>query len=367
MSLLATIVGCQRPGDDLLIMRDATTQRGALVRCTDDVCQLDGRQIPRSAIVWIGLDGPQPPPPAVRNPARNELHLVDGSERSTSILTLDLKTVFTDDTPYPRQKVAWIYLAPSGADTRPKGVTDKQEPAYLWDGTIEVKDEYDGKNGSHEWKGEFKVQFLEERSLATGRTYTATPVGNLEVFKLQLLSVSYTVTARHNWDRGYYAYNGDVGMNGQANGRFTATQLKDNRLVTGSVLTFDAPPTPKYNRSTAFTTRDDFDEFMSSAWRGPGGYDIWVSLYSDLGDPPAKRAMYRGINRTGKMPINGGPDADFLEWVQINGARIVGRLDRPDQTEVRGEYSHPVEGGYSSGPQDPGRVIVRWQLERKSK
>ncbi len=118
LGILAVIVAlatlsCQKPpGNDLLIMRDESQKRGALESCSGEICLLSGSQIPQSSIFWIGLGRLQPPPPSVRDPVRNELHLVDSTVHSTGFVAVDPDTVFTDHQPYPRKSVAWIHLVP---------------------------------------------------------------------------------------------------------------------------------------------------------------------------------------------------------------------------------------------------------------
>jgi hypothetical protein len=52
---------------------------------------LDSASIPRQSIFMIGLGDPPLPPPRVRNPLQDELHLRDGSIHPGPLVSLDAR------------------------------------------------------------------------------------------------------------------------------------------------------------------------------------------------------------------------------------------------------------------------------------
>ncbi len=99
---------------DLLIL-GSEVRRGQLLSCDAAECRLDKTEVPRRDIVMIGLDDPPLPPPAVRGPGEDELHLRDGSVRPGPLVSLDARRVVTPARAYDRREVRWIYLAPPPA------------------------------------------------------------------------------------------------------------------------------------------------------------------------------------------------------------------------------------------------------------
>lgn len=64
-------------------------------------------------------------------------------------------------------------------------------------------------------------------------------------------------------------------------------------------------------------------------------------------------------------PFFDDPDEDFVHWVpewMPEGMNVIGRLDEPDQAEVRGGFSLPAV--YPSGPQDAGLITIEWSFTR---
>jgi hypothetical protein len=386
LGILAVIVAlatlsCEKPPDnDLLIMRDDSQKRGALQLCSGEICLLSGSQIPQSSILWIGLGGLSPPAPSVRDPARNELHLVDSTVHSTSFIALDPNTVFTDHQPYPRKSVAWIHLVPPssmpGAAAQTGTAPAGQGRSWVWDGRIQVENEYDGRNGVHKWRAEYKVKLLEERSDSRKHLNPgpSTPHDVLN-YDLQPLELSYTFDARQSWDRGANAisrnavgeiYKGDVHMNGKAGGTFSTDQLKENEFLKGRVAPLDASGRPGEDPLPV-----KLDDCSSEAGSSPGWYRV-VIRFSPLGSKE-KRALYRGINRTGLEKLLGGnPDNDFVHKLPAcmpERTNVVGRLDSDDQTALRGERSFDICGGVSGGcPHDaPQRITIKWSFDRKQR
>jgi hypothetical protein len=85
--------------------------------------------VPRSSIAWIGLNRDAPTPPAARDPARDELHLVNRTVHGATLLGVDPSFVHATlgsrtsqaASILPRASVAWIYLRmppPGGVETQ---------------------------------------------------------------------------------------------------------------------------------------------------------------------------------------------------------------------------------------------------------
>jgi hypothetical protein len=391
LGILAVIVplatlSCQAPaGIDLLIMRDGSQKRGALESCSGEICRLSGSQIPQSSILWIGLGGLQPPPPSVRDPARNELHLVDSTVHSTSVVALDPNTVFTDHQPYPRKSVAWIHLVPAssmpGGTARPGAKPAGDGRSWVWDGRIEVENEYNGRNGEHKWRAEYKVKLLEERSDKHDHHVSGMGTHDVLEYDLQPLELSYVFHARSVYDRGTRGiyrnaggeiYNGDVHMNGRASGTFSTDQLKENEVLRGRVAPLDA--SGSLGEDPSYKSPADGSYQCDHPGSSPGWYRVQITF--PLRDKTIKetRAYYRGIERTGVEPLFAGdPDVDFIHWIPDCMPNIVtpavGRLESLDQTALRGERSFDICGGISGGcPHDaPQRIRIKWSFDRKQR
>jgi hypothetical protein len=392
LSILAVIVplfalSCRsQAGSDLLIMRDGGQKRGALEWCTGEICRLSGSQIPQSSILWIGLGGSRPPPPSVRDPARNELHLVDSIVRSSSFIAVDPNTVFTDHEPYARKRVAWIHLVPPssmpGGTARPGAKPPGHGRSWVWDGRIEVENEYNGRNGEHKWRAEYKVRLLEERSDSHDHHVSGMGTHDVLEYDLQPLKLSYVFNARQAWDRGTMGiyrnaageiYNGDVHMNGRASGTFSTDQLKENEVLRGRVAPLDASGSP--GEDPSYKSPADGSYQCDHPGSSPGWYYVIIKFGSGASFKKT-RAYYRGIERTGMQLLlesNIDPDFAFLNSLPAcmpnNATPAVGRLDSVDQASVRGERSFDVCGGISSGcPHDaPQRIRIKWSFDRKQK
>jgi hypothetical protein len=119
--------------DDFLLLRDGGHKRGVLSACDRSGCRLGTETVPRATIEWIGLDRKAPTPPAVRDQARDELHLVNQAVQSVTLTGVDSGFVhttiggstFTAVSSLPRGSVAWIHLAHSGRP--PDQATQKGE------------------------------------------------------------------------------------------------------------------------------------------------------------------------------------------------------------------------------------------------
>jgi len=96
----------------VLILRTGITQTGQLHSCLAHGCTLDRTSFPWDAIAWIGLGRAQPPPPKVKDPTQDEIHLNDGSVRAGRLSFIGKATVVTERGNHEREAVAWIYLVP---------------------------------------------------------------------------------------------------------------------------------------------------------------------------------------------------------------------------------------------------------------
>jgi hypothetical protein len=114
LSLFAAtaLAGCGKPGNDLVLLRDGNRQGGTLRGCTNSGCALESQAIPQAAIAWIGFSVVGDAPPAVRNPAGDEIHLRNGSIESGHLVGISDSKVVTDRLSYERKDVAWIHLVP---------------------------------------------------------------------------------------------------------------------------------------------------------------------------------------------------------------------------------------------------------------
>jgi hypothetical protein len=109
--------GCQPTAEDLLLLRDGSQRRGTLSSCDPGGCTLDAATVPRASIEWIGLQPSAPTPPPVRDPAHDELHLLDASVQTGALTRIDSERVEiipggppTGAASVPRDRVAWIHL-----------------------------------------------------------------------------------------------------------------------------------------------------------------------------------------------------------------------------------------------------------------
>jgi hypothetical protein len=118
---------------DLFIL-GSEVRRGQLLSCDAAECRIDKTAVPRRDIVMIGLDDPPLPPPAVRAPGEDELHLRDGSVRPGPLVSLDARRVVTPARAYDRDEVRWIYLAPPPAGFGGRGSGDGT--CGFWIGTV---------------------------------------------------------------------------------------------------------------------------------------------------------------------------------------------------------------------------------------
>jgi hypothetical protein len=81
---------------DLLILRSGAIKRGEIKSYVGNHCQLDVSNIPRDQIAWIGFSTAFATPPAITDPAHDEVHLRDGSVQTGRLVAVNLTQVVTE-------------------------------------------------------------------------------------------------------------------------------------------------------------------------------------------------------------------------------------------------------------------------------
>ncbi len=91
---------------DLLILNiGSEVRRGQLLSCDATACRIDKTTVPRRDILMIGLDDPPLPPPGIRNPLQDELHLRNGMVHPGPFVSLDARKVVTPPRTFERREV----------------------------------------------------------------------------------------------------------------------------------------------------------------------------------------------------------------------------------------------------------------------
>lgn len=368
--LAALAASAAHAANDLLILRDGTQRRGNLQWCNTQACMLGEEQIPQASLLWIGFDGARAPAPKPRNGAQNELHLRSGSVQAAQIIALDPDKVYTERGEQPRKGVAWIHLVPpprgaggAAASSQAGGAEPRFGKAYVWEGRVEVENTYNGQNGRHRWHAEYDLRLLESPSERNSFSRD-----NLRGFNFEPLQLRYRISADQQHDRGAYAKY-DVRMLGSASGAFGAKELVEGRVVLGDLQELKAPARAGGPAPGAFPSFAAYAEFQGQPPQ-PGGYHISIGFINFRQGGPWSRVrnLYRGIDRTGSARLAfDTADQDFIHWVPASmpdGTFLIGRLDAPDQAEVKGSLSYPIDGGAAAGGDDAQRVTVRWSFRR---
>jgi len=158
-------------------------------------------------------------------------------------------------------------------------------------------------------------------------------------------------------------------MLGAASGAFDAQQLAEGRVVLGDILELKAPARGGSPAAADFASFAAYAAYLGRPAQ-PGAYQINLGFINYRQDGPWSlvRNLYRGIDRSGSERLAfDTADHDFIHWVAPNmpdGTNIVGQLQTPDQAEVKGGYSFPIDGGAAAGGDDAQRVTVRWSFRR---
>lgn len=109
--VMGALLAAGAAAQDLLILRDGTRRQGTISGCREDGCTLDGRKVPRSTIVWVGLGSAAGEAPAPRNPGHDEVHLVSGRVVSGEFGGMSLGAVLIGEESLDRDEVAWLRFA----------------------------------------------------------------------------------------------------------------------------------------------------------------------------------------------------------------------------------------------------------------
>lgn len=368
---IVLVAGCSRSSaDDEIILRDGSVRRGELSACTADACTLGGASIARPAIVLIGLDG-RTRAPKIPDPLHDELQLTDETIVPATMTAVDAATVVTDKARYPRERVAWIYLAPklpAGAQGAPSSSSSatqaKSSVTYEWAGTIKAENKYDGREGQYKWQASYTVKFLEvdghgSVSGAAGESY--------DTSEFIPSAFAYSISADETLDKHVYDP-GSVTMSGNASGEIAAAAAKQKNVLRGELVRFDgaaaagAPPATSFDSDSVY--------YRINYPPAPGWFEISVSFAgfknNDNGSDKDWRALYQGIARGGQAaPFFADPDADFIHWVPAwmpEGTVVIGRLASPDQSDVQGSATFPRQG--AGDAQDREQITLTWEFRR---
>lgn len=378
LALIVTASGLapgRAPAEDTLILFEGV-KTGTVEGYAGGICRFEGAGIPRASIYFIGLDA-KLPPPTPQDPMRDEVHLRDGSVHPGPLVSIDADNVVTESASHARKRVAWIWLTPmlggqgqAAPPTTEEDAEEEDEPTYVWEGTVAVENRYDGEAGRHLWQAEYRVKFLEVPGGVTqGRDGTDYP--NAKVVPIDL---AYEFHADQNWDRGTYSLltnaggdiiYADVTMFGAASGRLSGDQMRDDGLY-GYMVRILTPLPATQEVPESLASGFDYYDYSDNVSQPvePGWYVIYVGHFP-YDSPQEKRAYYRGIERGGRQPpFFDDPDEDFLHWIPagMDGESVIGRLDHPDQAEVRGRHVFPAQG--PGGPEDRLQITIEWSFTR---
>lgn len=259
---------------------------------------------------------------------------------------------------------------------------EASQATYVWEGTIDVENRYNGTQGRHKWTGEYKVKFLEVPSTSQRPGRIIGQDFRINDFIPQELI--YTIHADHNWDKdawgpkqtasGAIEYH-DVTYSGVAQGRVTAADglnVNDLRYLLGDLNRLDSPHSGSSDNHHDFASYEEYASYLENAaapleqgWFNMSiGFIGWARTdESEAQGRKRQRDMYKGIDRGGREPMFfEDPNADFIHWIPAfspDGINVVGRLDSPDQREVSGSYSFPF-----GGPDDSQMISMKWFFTR---
>jgi len=232
---------------------------------------------------------------------------------------------------------------------------------YQWEGTIRVENRYDdAKYGRHRWQALYRVRLREENH---GGPYLEN--GHMtHNIGLEALEFDYEFDADQVWlvypTADMVAKT--ITMSGHASGQLRGDRL---RALNAHLWGLDAPHAAPHQTPSAFESSDELWEYFRAQNAGsePGWYEMSLDL---PGSDAERRALYAGIERGGTLPMYNGPDRGFLDAIPVwmpTPTTIEGRLDRPDQAEVRGGFSYPYRSGDDTA-ETPNEITVEWSFRR---
>jgi hypothetical protein len=383
LTLAARIVHAE----DMLILTDGM-RTGAVEGYADGTCRFDGAAVPRASIYFIGL-GAELPMPTPQDYMRDEVHLRDGSVHPGPLVSIDADNVVTESGSYSRSKVAWIWLTPvlpSQGQATPSTVPPAEDaaggqerPTYEWAGVIKLENRYNGRVGRHLWQAEYRVKLLEVPTNSSKPARYPSTI-SFSTNHLEPVELQYEIEADQNWDGEGYQYrymwgrvvNGNVTMRGRASGRISDQTLVDSRVLGGDVLRLDAPAAEPQEPTASIATEAKYDEYRENYHSPvePGWYAIYIDFVGhdmdhggETGSPGKLLSIYEGIARGGlQPPAFDDPYRDFVHWIPAygTGVDVIGRLDDPEQAEVRGALSFSRDANVGPGE----NITIEWTFTR---
>lgn len=106
----------------MLVTRDAERRAGVLERCSETACVLDGQEVARTRILWIGLGTGDVAPPSGAGSETDEAYLADGGTKPGRLDGVDEERVVIGGESLARGRVRWVHLAharPAGSRPGP--------------------------------------------------------------------------------------------------------------------------------------------------------------------------------------------------------------------------------------------------------
>jgi len=165
--LLASIAATARA--DVLVMRNGDAREGELRSCVGSLCRLDGEDVPRAQVGWIGLGAQAGAPPPSAPASTDRVWLRDGTTIDGQLVGISLGTVSFDELEWPRRDVAWIQLAGAGAAAptpTPTPVPTPEGPGQ--GGGTDAGLPQTGETRGALWTGSYRAHFVKT---AEGTTY----------------------------------------------------------------------------------------------------------------------------------------------------------------------------------------------------
>jgi hypothetical protein len=366
---LVAVAGCGRSTvSDQVILRDGGAKRGELSACDKYACTLSGTRISRPTIVLIGLNGAKRTP-KIRDALHDEVQLTDESILAEEMTGIDDTNVVTEQGTYPRERVAWIYLAP-GASAGAAGAPSKtgaDSVSYEWSGTIGVQNQYDGREGYYQWQAVYTVTFLEAGSGSVAAGEAGRAFHRVDIVPV---GFAYEIQADENLDKHTYSP-GSVTLSGHASGQLTAEETKQRNVLRGQIIRIEEHPPAGTPPGTSVESESEYYRYLSNInpLPAPGWFTLSIGFTGFINNYSfAKlRALYSGIQRGGKAPpFFEDLDHDFVHWVpamMLDRVTVIGRLDDADQGEVHGSTSFLRQG--PGDAQDREQIKLTWQFQRK--
>ncbi|MGE0120870.1 MAG: hypothetical protein AB7E71_23365 [Dongiaceae bacterium] len=377
--LVGTAFSAAARADDTLIGADGM-RTGTVEGYAAGICRFEGADVPRASIYYIGLDA-ELPPPQPQDPMRDEVHLRDGSVHPGPLVSIDADKVVTESSSLARRDVTWIWLTPltslppgtgQGTGVAPPATTETdRHPTYAWDGTIRIENRANSAEyGWHDWRATYRIRLLE---VDNRFAFAGPPDGpRVPIKDLEPQQIDYEIQADQNWisDLGGTMGVRTVTMTGTARGKLTGDDFAGYRYLRGNMTAIETPLSAPYRPPHAFASyipelSDHYYGAQDKAFNAgePGWYFLEMRFREET--YARARALYRGIERGGSLPISyTDPDQDFTvhipNWMP-DITYIAGRLESPEQAEVSGEFTLDFEFREDGSVQ---KIKVEWSFTR---